>query len=434
LDSLLEDVEDIVNQYNKWLKQNATSGDVKEARELREGKARLGEICRTPITASDLSEEEKRDSTFDHKEWSNQARHFNVALIRLQRFADSLRQRVEQCRKILDEMRKALKALEEVGRGTRSRLLTIQVAEEYKLSKVIRIRLETFLRSFTATNLAVAQQPTDTIAPTLTLSKMLEDLQERHRPLNERYQKAEKAITTLQELVETETNFHNVVQSCSKMHLALAEKADIEPFRTQVRELARTQAQILEEYDGRESKLEESTIDQAIEPTSITRIRQATEQLAERVEEVAEEVRQVWKDYVRECEHFVGSIFELIRLAKKQDALLNTESIEAKCKVLLRVVGGQEWPEKPMSHYDVKKAEIREATMKLLQKSLDKVEGNVLITLISRRDQSEGGWFRLPQIVQEISKEMAMSDAEVEKLLRSLMQKGYLTRGVAIPV
>jgi hypothetical protein len=150
--------------------------------------------------------------------------------------------------------------------------------------------------------------------------------------------------------------------------------------------------------------------------------------------EVAEEVRQVWKDYVRECEHFVGSIFELIRLAKKQDALLNTESIEAKCKVLLRVVGGQEWPEKPMSNYDVKKAEIREATMKLLQKSLDKVEGNVLITLISRRDQSEGGWFRLPQIVQEISKEMAMSDAEVEKLLRSLMQKGYLTRGVAIPV
>lgn len=433
-DSLLEDIEDAVNHYNRWLKQNAASDNVKEAKELEESKARLWEICRTPLAAGDLTQEEERDNTFSHGGWKEQNQCFNVALRRLQKSAESLQQRVSQYKRTLEEIHKALRELGDVGRGTRSRLLTIQVAEEYRLSKVIRTRLDGFLRSISAADSALAPEPTDAIAPALTLGKMLEDLRELHRLLDERYRKAERAITALQALVEAETKFHDAARDCADTQQMLAEKADIVPFQTQVQELGHDQMQILEDYKRRASELDECAVDEVADHATIAIVKQETERFAERLQEITRNLRQVWNDYVRECEHFVGSIHQMIQLANRQDASLRTDPIKAKCEGLLKAVKDQEWPEKPMSSYEALKIDIRKATMELLGKTLDEAEGNVLIAVVDRREQSESGWFNLSQIAREIAKETIISDAEVEKLLRSLVRKGYLTEGIAIPM
>jgi len=434
IDSLLKDIKEAVNQYNKWLKQNAALDNVKEARELKEGKDQLWEICRTPITASDLSEEEKRDDAFAHQGWSRPDQHFNIAFRRLKKFAEALQQQVNQYKRTLEEIHKALKELEDIGRGTRSQLLTIRVAEEYKLSKVIRTRLETFLGGILTTDLALAPQPIGGIAPALSLRKMLEDLRERHRPLNEQYRKAEKAITALEELLRTETNFHNVARRCSGVYQALADKADVEPFQTRLQRLADNREQILGNYDQQASELDESEDEEITDTVTISKVKEETEHLVDRLKELAGTLKQVWNDYVKECEHFVGSINQMVQLVKSRDPSLKPDFIEAKSKTLLNLVRNQEWPEKPMRHYETMKDEIRKDTLGLLEETLHKAERSVLIAVVERRDKSQSGWFSLSQIAGEIAKEMDLSDIEVENLLRSLVRKGYLTEGIAIPV
>lgn len=434
IDSFLDDIEDVVNHYNKWLKQNATSEDVKEARELKKGKDHLWEICRTPITESALSEEEKSDNAFDHRGWSNPDQYFNVALRRLQKSAESLQQQVNQYKRMLENLREALKALEKVGGETRSRLQTIQIAEEYKLSKVIYARLAALLGDASAADSAVAIQPTDAIAPSLTLRKMLEDLWERHRPLNERYQRVEKTITALEDLVKAEAQFYDAAKRCLEAYQALAEKANVAPFQSRVRELERERAQILEDYDRRVNGLGKSAVDDITGLETVRRVEQETKQSTKRLEEVTNGLKQVWDDYVRQCTHFVESIQQMLQIAKRRDASLKTDQIEGRYKALPSIVRHQEWPEKPMSHYEDLKEEIRKATMKLLEKTLDELEWNVLIAVVDKREQSESGWFNLSQIAREIAKETATSDAEVERVLRSLVRKGYLIEGIAIPI
>jgi len=293
--------------------------------------------------------------------------------------------------------------------------------------------LEAFLRDIPAADSGSRPQPA-ALAPALTLSNMLEDLRERHRPLDERYRKAERAINALQELIEAETKFHNATKGCSDAHRILTEKVDVEPFQTRVRELGHNQGQILEDYNRRASELSESEVGDIVDHATISKVKQETDQLAKCLQEMTTCLKQVWKDYVKECGYFVGSIRQMIRLAKRQDASLRTDPVEARCKVLLRTVESQEWPEKPMSHYETIKTRIRDATMELLKKTLDEAEGNTLMAVVDRREQSESGWFNFSQIAQEIAKEVAISEAEAERLLRSLVQKGYLTEGIAIPV
>jgi len=434
IDSLLEDIEDIVNQYNKWLKQNAALDNVKEARELKEGKDRLWEICRTPITASDLSEEEKRDDTFAHQGWSRPDQHFNIALRRLRKSAESLQHQVSQYKRTLEEIHKALRELEDVGRETRSRLLTIHVMEEYKLSKVIRTRLKAFLGNISTTDSAFTPQPIGGIAPALSLSKMLEDLRERHRPLNDRYRKAERAINALEELLETESDFHDAAKHCLDAYQALADKADVEPFQTRLQGLADSREEILGNYEQQASELDEFEDEEITDSVTISKVREETERLVARLQELTGALEQVWNEYVKECEHFLESIDRMIQLVKRRDPSLRTDSIEVRCKVLLSSLKGKQWPEKPMSHYETMKAEIHKETMRLLEKTLNETEGSILVAVVDRREQSQNGWFSLSQIAREIAEEMALSNAEVENLLRSLVRKGYLTEGIAIPV
>jgi len=435
-DSFLENIGDIVNHYNRWLRQNATPENVKEAREVEEGKARLLGICTTPITLNDLSEEEKRDTAFAHQGWSSQDQHFNIALRRLQKSAESLQQKVGQAESRLEDIRQAIEAIEKVGQGTHSRLLTIQVSEEYKLSKVVRTRLEAFLRGVSATDSASATQPTEVVAPALTLNKILEDLQELHRPLNERSEKAKRAIDALQDLVEAETEFYNANKTYLEVQRNLAEKMDILPFQNRVQELEQKRIQTFEDYNIWASTLEESAVDQAVDYKTILQVKEEAEQYSTYLQTMAENFKQVWNDYVNESKHFVGSIQQLIQLAKKQDASLPTGHIETECEQLVQAVKSsiQEWPEKPMSHYETIKTNIRKTTMELLTESLDESEGAVLMAVIERREQSERGWFNLSQIAQQIATTTTTSGTEVEKLLRSLVQKGYLTEGIAIPI
>jgi hypothetical protein len=434
IDSLLEDIEDIVNQYNKWLKQNAALDNVREAKELKEGKDRLREICRTPIRASDLGEEEERDGAFAHQGWSGPDQHFNIALRRLRKSAESLQQQESQYKKVLEEIYKALRELEDIGRGTRSQLLTIQLAEGYKLSKVIHTRLEAFLRGMSTTDSAFAPQPIGGIAPALSLRKMCEDLREYHRPLKERYGKAERAINALKKLLETESGFHDAAKRCLDVYQVLADKADVEPFKTRLQRLADNREQILGNYYQQAPELDESEDEEVTDPVTISKVSEETERLVARLQELTSALEQVWNEYVKECEHFLGSIDRMIQLVKRRDPSLRTDSIEVRCKVLLSSLKGKQWPEKPMSHYETMKAEIRKETMRLLEKTLNETEGSILVAVVDRREQSQNGWFSLSQIAREIAEEMALSNAEVENLLRSLVRKGYLTEGIAIPV
>ncbi len=434
IDSILEDIEDAVNQYNRWLKQNITPGDVKEARDLSESKDRIRLICTTRITATDLSRAEKEDDAFAHQGWTKQEQLFNVALRRLQKSTELLQRQVENNEKVLHNVRRALEALEGVGVDIRSRLLTLQVPEEYKLSKIVHTRLSEFLRTMSAADSALIPESTDAMAPAFTLSKMLEDLQELHRPLDDRYRKADRATTELEELVQTERKFHQVIRSCSAVLGTWAQKADIEPFRADVQELGRKLAKIREAYDSQSSRLEGSDVEETIEFMKIRQLREATAQLVKDIEEVTAELERIWERYVKECEHFADSIFELVRLAKRQNAHLHTKAVEARSRQLLEAIQDQEGPGRPMSDYEAEKIEIRKAILDLLRDTLDEAEGNVLMAVIERRDQSRSGWFSLTQIVHAIADEADMSGSELEELIRSLVRKGYLVEGVAIPV
>ncbi|MEW6424673.1 MAG: hypothetical protein AB1523_07985 [Bacillota bacterium] len=431
VDSLLKEIEHVVSYYNKWLKQNASLENVEEARELKKGIDRLERVCTAPIKAEDLSEEEKQDNAFDHRNWTSQDRYFNITLRRLQKSVESLHQQAEQYRKVLRDMSEAQKALQELGQETRSRLLTINVTEECRLSRVIRTRLEAFLGDISQDYQAIILHPTD-IPPALNLRKMLEDLQELYRPLKVRYQEAERAITELQELVEVEARFYNTEKRCLDVLLVLTERTDLEPFQSEVQALEQTRVQILEDYKYQISELETSFV--TVQHAVINQLKKTIEKLDQHLEDVRMRAGEIWKRYARECMHFVDSIFELLKLAKKQDASLNTDAIQARCEEMLTVVEGQEWPDMPLSHYEIEKAGIREATIELLKKSLDEAEGNVLMALVTRRDESKSGWFDLPEIVKKIAEETSFSFTEVERLLRSLVQKGYLVEGIAIPV
>jgi hypothetical protein len=434
IDSSLEDLTDVLNQYNKWLKQNATLGDIKEFKELERGKVRLQEIYITSISENDLSEEEKKDNIFDHKGWSDPDQYSNVVLRRLQQFANALQQQIDRFKRTLEEMRKALKSLAEVGQGIRSRLLTIYIREGYKLSKIVYIQLETLLKSISATDSTFIPQSEDGTTPALTLNKMLADLQELHRPLDGRYKEVERAITPLQDLVEAETKFYQVAQQCSEAYQILSVKADVELFLFKVQGLEPEWKQIHEDYDCLAIKMGEMAIDETTKHTTITNVRQEVEQFTKRLNNVIEGLEQVWKDYVRECERFVGLIYQMMELVRRQDDSLKTHIIETECEGLLGAVKGREWPEEAISNYETMKSDIHQKMMGLLKKTLDEAEGNVLFEVVERREQSKSGWFNLSQIVHEIAEDMALSNTEVEKTLNSLVQKGYLIQGIATPI
>jgi len=182
------------------------------------------------------------------------------------------------------------------------------------------------------------------------------------------------------------------------------------------------------------SKLDESEDEGITDYTAISEVKQETEQMVEHLQGLTSALEQAWNDYVKECEHFVGSIYQMIQLVKSRDPSLKPDPIEAKSKALLSLVRSQEWPEKSMNHYETVKVGIRKEALQLLRETLDEAEGNVLMAVVDRREQSQGGWFSLPQITREIAKETTLSDGEVENLLRSLVRKGYLTEGIAIPV
>lgn len=434
VDSLLEEVENLIPQYNKWLKQNIASENVREAKELRGGKERLREICRAPVAAAEIDEEEKKNDAFACQSWAKQDQYFNVALMRLQRSAELLRQRADRCRKTLEEMRGSLRAIEEIGQKTRNQLLTIRVSDKCKLSKVIHARLGEFLRVISATDVLPAPQMAVATAPTLTLDQMLQDLRNLCGPLEERYRKVDEALTALLKLVEVEENFQSACKRYEETSRKLTEKADVGPFRTQVQEIDCNRGKVLVRYESLEFDLQKSALHEAIEPKGINQVRESVEQLVHEMEEATRQLRQVWEGYVRECKHFVDSVLELIRLARKEGAPLRTELVEIKSKRLIETIQDCEWPERPISDYESEKAGIRKATLDLLKETLDEAEGNALMAVIERREQSQKGWFNLTYLAQAIAEEMAISANEAEMLIRSLVRKGYLAEGVAIPV
>src|SRR5574341_1407112 len=354
---------------------------MKEARELREDLNRLKEIGKLPITARDVDDEEAKDNAFSYQGWSSEDLHFNVALRRLQKTVYSIQQRTAQFEGQLKDVHLALKALKEVGQGTHSQLLTLQIAENYTLSHLVRTRLETFLRSISVADSTSAPQTEDAVPTAMTLGTVLEDLRRLHRPLDGQYRKVDRAITALQDLVEAETRFSEVASQCSVAYQTLAQKADVGYFQTRLGEHGQARELVVEEYSRLASELAEHDFDTITDQTTINKVRHEIEQLSERTQAIVENLRRVWNDYANESNHFIGSVHQMIQLVKRQDLSLRTNEIEADCEELVKALAEYEWPDKSISSYEAIKANIRKTTMELLGKTLDETERNVLLVV-----------------------------------------------------
>lgn len=434
VDSLLTEIQDVTDLYNRWMNQDAALEDIAEVKWCREAREHIEDIYSASFNADDVTEHEGKNIAFRHQGWSKGDRHFNIALSRLRESSASLHKQVKKAEGELKDVQTALKALAEAGQEIRSHFQTVRVAEDYRLSKAVHVKLEAFFQSLSASG-PKPMPESEGAAPALTLGKMKQDLRELHAPIDKRYRRAEKAIQELQGLVEVETEFRNERQSYSETYQRFAKMADAEPFQTEVRGLKEIATQTISQYKSLVEELEGSEMSKVVDRETISSAKMDLEQRAKELSEITESLVSVWKEYVNGCQQFVRSILRLAELVKLHDSSLSTGRVEAQCRQLLKATNleDQKWPEKSMSHYDGVKREIRKSMMQHLEKGLDEAAGTVLLAVLERDEQSEDRWFELPRITHEIADDVGVNQREVEEQVRSLVQKGYLTEGIAIP-
>ncbi|MEM3433312.1 MAG: hypothetical protein QXP27_03950 [Candidatus Methanomethyliaceae archaeon] len=430
IDSTLRDMQDIVEQYNRWLNQNASLDGIKEAETLKTKKRDLLQMLATPVTESDLREEEKSDSAFSHQHWTKQGEFFNITLKRLQKFGESLGQQTEHYRKTVERIGETLRDLERVGEDTRSRIRTINVAERCKISKAVLSRLKNLsaIRIIHPGGYAVPPQ-----GPSLTLEKMLEDLEERRRSLERQYKDMERSLSALEELIEAETRFHDAVQNYLEKHQRLKEKADVKPFRSQVEGFDHDRVRTLEKYEelcaDMEPQLDKAIMGRTL-PESIGTMRSTLKDFTERMEALSVKLDQIWEGYIEQYRHFIDSTRQLLQLVQEKGVSSDVNLVEAELQGLEKWLTSYE--QLPMSVFESIRDRVRNAIIELLRQTLSEAEGKVLMSLVGTLCLSETKWRELHQVVREIAQETGSSDIEAEKLVRSLIKKGFLKEGIAI--
>jgi len=436
IDSNIEEIEDILIQYNTWLKLNAGLNNVKEAKKLIEIKKQLREICKGSITKEDLTEKEIKNPEFSHQGWNNQNQYFNIALSRLENLAESSQNFANQCYKDLENIILALESLKDVGKKTRSRLRTLKISEKFLLSNLILTRLKNYIESISMINGSGACQSIDTIAPSLSLSKILDDIRELYRPVEERYKEAEISIMSLENLTETEGEFHKSKDSFSKKFKTLSGIADVEPFRSNVEELGENASRVVEDYKLWRTEIEKTPLEKYVLHENINSLQSEVLFQSKSLTDITESLSNVWNSFVTEVKHFIGTINQLIQLVIKQKDSLTIKQIEKACDRLLNNIDNIDLSKlnRSMSYFESTKVEIRKAMMGVLKQSLNEVEGTILLVIVDKREKCDSGWFNMKEIIQEIANELNYSYSQVENLLRSLARKGYLVEGISIPI
>ncbi len=433
IERLLREMDEVLERYSRWLGVPSSHLQLREAELLSRDRSGLDSILLTPVSEQDIAEDEATNDAFDHARWSDQGLGFNISLARMQKLCASLHEQIRQHESALTSVRDALKELDQVGTRTRSHLLTMSVGDGHEVSSRIYAHLEAYMRGISALHQPESRVATQA-ASVLALGKMREDLRSHLEPLRERYLELDKAIEALEDLLPVEEAFFEARDRCKHAVGILAGKLDAAPADAQAQALLAQFDRILSAYAQSITESELAAASDVVEGMVIKKLRSRLQGLCGELETVLSRLQSIWAEYVSTCGHFVGSVEQMLKLAARQDSLLDPHDVEAKTTRLLERVVDHEWPEEPLSAYEALKADIRSDIFHLLEKTLNPVQGAVLLAVVDRRDRSEHGWLLLSEIAADVAEEIATSRSEVEQALRALVAKGYLAEGVSIPL
>lgn len=430
----LDDAAHAVEDYRRWAGLPADQLALREATQLSAEMQELAHIRSTPLLEQHVTPEEAEGEDFDHRAWDSPDRCFNVALVRVQRMSSSVKERLNQHRRTLGEVRQALSDLGRVGERTRNRFRMINVPPGCRIAASVYEGLA----PLTATGPAQCE-PADgrtprATSPALTLAKMRDDLRALYQPLQDHFDKLDDAISALEQLVRVEGDFSVLTDQCAQTAAVISDMFDVPPAALRAKTFAEVQTNIARAYHELVSDAERLTPLDLTQSTTIATLQERLRALCAELNNALEEQRKTWQTFVADCQHFAGSVEHLLRLGKRQDHLLETSAVEARCKALIDSLAHQEWPKERLSAYEARKEEIRRATFRLLEKTLNPTEGHILLAVVERRDESQAGWLARPRLEKEIAGEMEQSEETVREALQALLAKGYLVEGVSIPM
>ena len=453
-------LENLIRDYNKWLRANATASNLKEYRDLETGKAQLIQICKTPLSREELEQQGKLlgkkgvqssyqcdregyvtklevgEGLFSFRRWQERDAFFNIRLLQLEQEAGNLESKVEQCNNRINSIKQIIEELDIGGDEARSKLLAIRIGEDCKISKTFYEFLMTDVTAVQQQDSAATNER-KTIQPVLTLRSIEDDLKNRLRPLKMRWQKVDAAINTFEDLLNSEYAFLTADKDCSIIQERLAIQADVNEYASAIEQFGSEVQNLQKSYVALEAELSKKLdVEGLLSINVIDKIKTKLEQGAVQLQNIQEELNNIWPRYIGKCRDFITIIHKTLKLVQKHSLDVNTQQLNEHCDMLSTELTNitTDDSEVRMSMFEGSKARIREETLELMKESLDKEHGLILISVIEKSESSQEKWFDEISLVGEISTVVKRPKGEVRRMLRSLIEKGYLNVGISIPI
>lgn len=430
------DIQEILESYNEWMGTSIATRSIGANRDLAEIREELNSSFDTPITEDERGRLTEDNSSFWWRQWKDRDRYFNLALKRTQNIAQEAEKIADRCEEAISSIKETVAKLENVGQEVQSKFKAVRVEDRCGVSQVCYNALEAYLYGFHAGKQSRKEKPNFSQS-VLRLKDLLRELNGRLRPLQNEYREVQNAIKALRNLVSSEKEFLVWWAKSQGFAKTLDLQVDIEPFAGELRQI-RTDIR-----DSRQSYREfEGSLDKRLSGEGLSNqepIGAAKKWLDDQEKQLKglyDRLDEIWPRYAKRCQRFATVIHKTLKLVKQQDTSVSTRQIEGKCDELIRKIDqvDPQTGEARMSEFEENQSDIREASLGAMRRSLDEKHSSVLIALLDKSEREQAKWLTVSEVVQEIAAQREEPATEIERTLRSLIHKGYLDEGVAIPL
>jgi hypothetical protein len=429
--TLKEELEQVKNECDKWLKIRFNVENINEYKNIKEKYdkiekyARYGDEEITRIINEEFLKDENILKAFSFRRDDTEAFYFNPKFylissqkIELDKIFDSIKNKIEELNKYFQDLTQTQEQIEQEIRN-------IAIDAKNKISSSLLGIIKQLI-----------ENPSSELKPivyeAISLSDLSQDIWRNFSSIKSHFQILLNCVNSLTDLLENERSFLSTFEENDTLREQVLSIFNIKDYDKIAENFNSVILEVKKEY---EKKVKEITLQDARTLLQkIKEFRSILKSLTEKMEKAKPSIDKAWSTYTKELGNYIDNIVYTLELLKKHYTISNDQEIMSGLKKIRENVNVKEVRDLKLKLNEIEqmKNQIHQSFYELIKPVLKEEEIKLLELVVKKIKQEEREWLSDQELYQIALDELNIQPEKADKILQKLIEQGFLKKGISL--
>jgi len=429
--TLKEELEQVKNECDKWLKLRFNVENINEYSSIKEKYDKIEEYARygheevTRIINEKFLKDENILKVFFFRRNDMEAFYFNPKLYLMSSQKTELDKIFGTIENKIKELNKYFQNLTQTQERTEQEIRDIAIDAKNRISFSLLEILKQLIKNPLPELQPIAYK-------TISLSDLSQHIQREISSINLHFQNLLNCVTFLRDLLADERLFLSTFEENDMLREHVLSIFNIKEYDEVAEKFNSVILEVKNEY---EKNVKEITLQDAQTLLQkMKNLRSMLKSLAEKIEKAKPLIDKAWSTYTKESGKYIDNIEYTLELLKKHYTISNVKEIMAGLKKIRENVNIKEIRNLKLKLNEIEqmKNQIHQIFYELIKPVLKEEEIKLLELVVKKTKQEEREWLSDQELYQIASSELSIQPEKADKILQKLIEQGLLKKGISL--